>query len=324
MNIHSLAKTTPLCRWSLVKCVMVEHNTVVSTAERFRVSPRTVHKWLARFRTEGFLGLYDRTSRPLSYPRQLPAPLIDEIHFLRTLELTCDAIAHFLQQARSTVAKWLGRLGLGKLSGLVPKPPVQRYEHDNPGDLVHLDIKKLAKIQATGHRITGDPSKRKRGAGWERLHTCIDDHGRLAYAEILPDEKAVTTADFLERALENFRLHGISVKALLTDNGPCYRSDVFGNACEKHGIKHRKTRPYRPQTNGKAERFIRTTMEEWGWVTAFSSSEERAADLQNWIEYYNWSRPHSALGYETPISRLSKLGVLPNACPVNNLSGIYN
>jgi len=315
MNIHSLAKTSPFCRWILVKRVLIEGQSIAQAAQHFSISRRTVYKWLKRFHQEGFLGLLDRSSRPRRSPTQLPQRVIERIRALRLKRLTVTAIAHLLKLVRSTVAVWLKRLGLNRLRALEPHEPARRYEHQHPGDMLHLDIKQLARIEALGSRITGDLSKRSRGAGWERLHVCIDDYSRVAYAEILPDEKGLTAAGFLQRATEFFRACGVTVRRVLTDNGPCYDSTTFANHCRRLGLRHCRTRPYRPQTNGKAERFIRTLMEEWGRVKPFKHSRERSKDLPRWISYYNLDRVHSALGYLPPASRLPT---------VNNVLGKHN
>jgi len=313
MNIHSLAKTTPFCRWQLVKRTLGEGQPVRQVAQQFSISPRTVYKWLRRFKDEGFLGLLERSSRPLHSPTRLPQLVVVQIRLLRLKRMTVTAISQLLSLVRSTVALWLRRLGLNRLRNLEPRAPVVRYEHQRPGDMLHLDIKKLARINAIGSRITGDPSKRCRGAGWERLHVCIDDHSRVAYAEILPDEKGSTAAGFLCRAVGFFQDCNVTVRTVLTDNGPCYRSGKFASQCQASGIRHHLTRPYRPQTNGKAERFIRTVMDEWGRVKPFETSQARARDLIRWISHYNMDRVHSALGYQPPASRLPA---------VNNVLGI--
>jgi len=303
MNIHSLAKTSPFQREQMVKLVREEQRPVAEVAERFFVSVRTVFKWLARFRDEGLAGLCDRSSRPKTSPKRLAEALVAEVSSLR-LELGCNAtqIAQKLDQARSTISAWLVRLGLRRLPTIKVKP--QRYEHAAPGDLLHLDTKKLGRIEAPGHAVTGDPSKRSRGAGWEVMHVCIDDHSRYAYCEMLPDEKAVSANAFLGRALEHFTSLGVSVKAILTDNGKCYRSKLVKATCMKLNIKQRFTRPYRPQTNGKAERFIRTALTECLRSQSYRHSSERTAALSSWWPSYNLLRPHGAIGHLPPASRL--------------------
>ena len=315
MNVHSLAKTTPLCRWSIVKRVLIVQEPVATVARDNSISSRTVYKWLQRFRREGFLGLFDRSSRPHSCPKRLSVELIMFVHWLRLKEKTAAAIAAMLKQARSTVARWIKRLRMRKLSEIPSPASVQRYEHEHPGDMLHLDIKRLARIERPGKRVTGDPSKRSRGGGYEQLHVCIDDHSRVAHEEILPDAKGATAAAFLERCVAFFASCGVTVKRVLTDNGPCYRSRIFRRACRRLGIRNSYTRPYRPQTNGKAERFIRTTLNEWAWPTRFESSQHRKQDLRRWLVHYNLKRKHSSLGHRPPASRLET---------VNNVHGNYN
>jgi transposase InsO family protein len=303
MNIHSLAKTTPLLRREIVERVTTQRQSVAAVAASLALSRRTVYKWLRRFREEGPAGLYDRSSRPHASPAQLSPPWVEQIAQLRRgLGQTATRIARQLQLARSTVARWVSRLGLRRLP--VARPAVQRYEHPLPGDLLHLDCKQLGRIQAAGHAVTGDRSQRSRGAGWERMHVAVDDHSRVAVGEILPDELGETAASFLRRAVAQYQDWGVKLRAVLTDNGSCYRSKAFAAACRELGIKQRFTRPYRPQTNGKAERFIRTACEECLYSSTFHSSSARAAGLQAWLADYNGCRPHSALGGKPPASRL--------------------
>lgn len=314
MNIHSLAKTTPAQRREMVRMVREQHRPVEEAAERFTVSVRTVYKWLARHRDEGVRGLQDRSSRPSSSPRKLAAQLLAKIVHLRVeLQLRATQIALKLALARSTVAAWLKKLKLLRLPR-PPHEPVQRYEHDAPGALIHLDIKKLGRIETAGHAVTGDRSKRSRGAGWEYLHVCIDDHSRYAYCEILADEKAVSADDFLRRATTHFAALGVSVRAVLTDNGKCYHSNLVKATCKAQQIKQRFTRPYRPQTNGKAERFIRTALEECLRRYPYNHSSERWEALKTWLTSYNLIRPHSAIGNLPPASRIPAL---------NNLSSTH-
>jgi transposase-like protein len=315
MNVHSLAKTTPLCRWTIVKRVMILQEPVATVARDNSISSRTVFKWLRRFRCEGFLGLFDRSSRPHRSPQRLPQYLILYIRWRRFKEQTAAAIAETINCARSTVARWIRLLGFCMLSERKPAEAVQRYEHQQPGDLLHLDIKRLARIERPGKRVTGDPRQRSRGGGYEQLHVCIDDNSRVAYEEILPDAKGATAAAFLERCVAFFASCSVTVKRVLTDNGPCYHSRKFKHACRRLGIRNGYTRPYRPQTNGKAERFIRTTLNEWAWPTRFESSQHRKQDLRRWLVHYNLKRKHSALGHRPPASRLET---------VNNVLRNYN
>jgi transposase InsO family protein len=313
MNVHSLAKTTPLCRWTIVKRVMIQYEPVAAVARDNSISCRTVFKWLRRFRCEGFLGLFDRRSRPHRSPQRLPQYLLLYIRWRRFKEQTAAAIAETINCARSTVARWIRLLGFCKSSERKPAEAVQRYEHEHPGDMLHLDIKRLARIEKPGKRVTGDPSQRSRGGGWEQLHVCIDDHSRVAVEEILPDATGATAAAFLERCVAFFARCGVTVKRVLTDNGPCYHSRKFKRACCRLGIRNSYTRPYHPQTNGKVERFIRTTLNEWAWPTRFESSHHRKQDLLRWLVHYNLKRKHSSLGHRPPASRLET---------VNNVLGV--
>ena len=222
------------------------------------------------------------------------------------MRMSGPAIAFCLSMPLSTVGLELRRLGLNRLSRLEPKPPVMRYEHEKPGDMIHLDIKQLGRIDGVGHRITNDRSKRGRKAGWEYLHVCVDDNSRLAYSELLPDEKASSATCFLIRAVGWFKSYGVQVDKVLSDNGGCYRSDLFKTACHYLGVMPKKTRPYTPRTNGKAERFIQTSLKEWAYSQAFESSEEREEHLIPWLNYYNNQRPHMALKRKPPVSRLEK------------------
>jgi len=287
MNIHSLAKTTPFTRQLIVERVIQLHQPPAAVAANFGISVRTVFKWLRRFRAEGLPGLLDRSSRPRRSPARLPA----------------GRIARALALARSTVALWLARLGLRRLSR-TPSAPVQRYEHPQPGALLHLDCKQLGRIEAAGHRVTGDRSRRSRGAGWERMHVCVDDHSRVACCRILPDETGHSAAAFLRLCVAQFRAWGVEARAVLSDNGSGYRSREFKAACAELGLRQRFTRPYRPQTNGKAERFIRTALEECLYAASFDSGAQRETALQAWLEVYNHSRPHSSLGQRPPFSRM--------------------
>ena len=309
MNVHSLARTTPLSRVLLVDRVVREFWTVGEAAQAAGVSERTAFKWLARYRSEGQRGLIDRSSRPRRSPTRIPVGWRDLILKLRRSRKTGPEIAEELEIPRSTVARVLRRAGLQRLALLEPREPVNRYERKRPGELIHLDIKKLARIAGRiGHRIHGDRSTRVQGAGWEFVHIAIDDHSRLAYVEVLRNEKGVTATGFFERAIAWFQRHGIRVERVLTDNGACYRSHAFRLACLKHGIRGLYTRPYRPQTNGKAERFIQTMLREWAYVRPYKDSKFRTRALRPWLRYYNRKRPHGSLNRKPPISRIHQKG----------------
>ena len=274
-------------------------------AEGLGVSRRTVYKWLVRSRAGGEDALYDRSSRPRRSPRRLPVGRVATIAAMRRMRMNSQQIAFSLSMLLSTVTLELRRLGLNRLPRLEPKPPVIRYEHRAPGDMIHLDIKKLGKIDGVGHRIHGDRSRRQRGAGWEYLHVCVDDHNRFAYTELLADEKATTATCFLIHAAAWFKRHGVTVRRVMTDNGSCCVSHLFQAAVHNLGARHVRTRPYTPRTNGKAERFIQTSIKEWVYKRAYESSEERTERLGPWLDYYNQTRPHTALNYKPPISRLA-------------------
>lgn len=281
------------------------------------VSVRCARKWVARYRTEGELGLRDRSSEPHRIPHATSEQRVEAIAALRRLRFTGPEISEVLDMALSTVSGILTRIGMGKLGRLGLEPAV-RYERARPGELVHIDVKKLGRMTRPGWRPWGSQAARhgRRGyrgqqAGWEFVHIAIDDCTRLAYAEVLADEKATTAIGFLKRATAFYRRHGITIERLLTDNGNAYRSAVHAIACKTLGIKHLRTRPYRPQTNGKAERFIRTLLGGWAYGALYRNSNERTAALDGWLWYYNHQRRHSALGHQPPIARLNERTNLP-------------
>jgi transposase InsO family protein len=272
-------------------------------AAESRLSRQSAAKWVRRYREGGAAALYDRSSRPLRSPRSTPAELVERVEVLRRQRWTGLRIAQTTGLSRATVSRILTRLKLNKARMLEPKVPVVRYEHAAPGDLLHIDIKKFARIVKAGHRITGNPKDETRGAGWEYLHIAIDDHSRIAFSAIYPDEKAVSSSHFLRQATAYYQRFGIQVQRVLTDNGPCYYADKFAHACKELGITHKRTRPYTPRTNGKAERFIQTAIREWAYARCYENSAERLAELQPWTHQYNWHRPHASLGQLPPISR---------------------
>ena len=306
MNIHSRARTTPLSRALLVRRVKESGWPVSRAAEAAGVSRRTAFKWLSRYRHEHELGLLDRSSRPHRQPGALPEDWRQQILTLRRCRLTGAQIAERLRLAHSTVSRILQRAQLGKLRSLEPPEPVVRYEKRIPGQLLHIDVKKLGRIHGIGHRITGDRSKRARGVGWEYVHVCVDDCSRLAYAEVLDGETAEDALGFFYRALAFYRRHGVRVRGLMTDNAKAYLSHAFQAACQRHRIRHVTTRPYRPRTNGKAERFIQTLLREWAYVRAYSSSFRRRQALPRWLTYYNHCRPHGSLDRKPPFSRIPR------------------
>lgn len=307
MNVHKNAKLTPAGRAELVKRVLFEKETVREVSRASRLSERTVRKWVKRYQSGGVSSLADRSSRPRRSPRQLPRHVVRQIERLRRRKYTGLRIAEELKLAVSTVGLWLRRLGLGKLRYLEPRPVVVRYEKKRPGELLHLDTKKLGRIQGVGHRITGNRRGSGHGLGWEFLHVCVDDATRVAYAEVLADEKGESATAFVKRAIAWFRERDVHVERVMTDNGSCYVSRSFRRALQALGIRHVRTQPYRPQTNGKAERFIQTAKREWAYARAYRTSAVRTSMLAGFLHRYNDRRPHRALGNTTPLSRLEAL-----------------
>jgi transposase InsO family protein len=306
MNIHKNARTTPQSRALLVHRVQREHWPVSAVAIAFGVSDRTVYKWLARYRAEGLPGLRDRRSIAHRHPHALAPAWLALIRLLRQAKLVAAEIAARLPLARSTVSAALSRLGLGRLRYLNPPEPVRRYEWSRPGELIHVDTKKLGRIVQPSHRVTGNRRHSLRGVGWEYAHVAIDDCSRYLYVEILPDEKRYTATAFWLRALRAFRQRGIHVERVLTDNGGAYCSRPFRKVCRWLGIKAKRTRPYRPQTNGKAERVIQTLLRKWAYAVPYANSAQRRAALAPWLRFYNEERPHASLNRQTPISRLAQ------------------
>jgi transposase InsO family protein len=317
MKLHGNARTCLHSRRLMVERVLEQGWTLARAAEAAGVSVRTVSKWLARFRAEGADGLFDRSSAPQLLPRRTPEERVELIVLLRRLRMTGAEIAETLRMPLSTVSAVLTRIGLGRRSRLEPPEPANRYERKRPGELLHIDVKKLVKIAGAGHRVTGDRRRQAKGIGWEYVHVCVDDATRLAYVEVLPDEKATTATGFLRRAVAHYRAHGIRVERVLTDNGPCYRGVVHALACKALRIKHLRTRPYRPRTNGKAERFIRTLIGGWAYGAIYATSQERRLALPGWLDFYNRRRPHGSLGHQPPLQRLEAL-------KRNNLAGSYS
>jgi len=322
MNLHANARTCPHSRRLAVDRVEREGWTLAAAAEAAGVSVRTVSKWRRRYREEGEQGLLDRCSVPSLVPLRTCERRIALIAALRRLRMTGAEIAETLAMPASTVSGILTRIGLGKLSRLEPAEPANRYEKQRPGELVHVDVKKLGKIARPGHRVTGRVSagghhRRAYDLGWEYVHVCVDDATRLAYVEVLADEKAVTAVGFLRRAVAHFAAFGIRVERLMTDNGSAYRATIHALACKALRIKHLRTRPYRPRTNGKAERFIRTLLAGWAYGAIYRNSDERRQALAGWLDYYTRKRPHRSLGRQTPLERLHALNG-------NNVLGSYS
>ena len=316
MNLHKGARLTPYSRALLVDRMIHQGLRAEEAAKAVGVSVRTAYKWLRRFREEGAGGLMDRSSRPHACPHATPIAKVALAMQRRRARQTYRAIAQDLALAPSTVGRVLQRAGLNRLAALEPAEPVRRYEHEAPGDLLHLDIKKLARFREPGHRVTHIPSKGSRGIGWEYVHVAIDDHSRVAFSSIEPNEKASSACRALLKAVRYYRALGVRFTRVLTDNGGCYRSRVFARLLKRLGIRHKRTRPYTPQTNGKAERFIQTALREWAYARRYDTSNQRAAHLNPWLHEYNWHRPHASLRYKPPISRI------PVA--VNNLLALHS
>ncbi len=271
--------------------------TAKALSKAVGVCPRTVRKWVERFSAEGVAGLRDRSSRPRRLRRPTPPETVARIEALRRQRWTGAQIAGATGVSKATVSRVLRRLGLNRLKALEPAEPERRYERENPGEIIHIDIKKLGRFERVGHRITGDrtsPNK-SRGAGWDFVHVCIDDHSRVAYVEIKKDERKASAVAFLKAAVASYAKLGVTVERVMTDNGSCYRSRAFARACKGLGLKHIRTRPYTPKTNGKAERFIQTALREWAYAKAYQHSDQRAAELPLWLHRYNWHRPHAGL-----------------------------
>ena len=313
MDSHENARTTPHGRMLIVQR-LAEGQSVGSVAAAMGVTAKTIRKWRDRFAAEGLPGLRDRSAMPLCRPRRLPPETIAQIETLRRQRRSGPAIARQLGVAGSTVGLVLRRLGLSRLKALDPKPAIIRYEREHPGELIHIDIKKLGRIAGIGHRITGDRhgQSSRRGTGWEFLHVAIDDASRLAFTAMMPDEKKESAVAFLEAAIAWFKAHGVVVQRVMTDNGSAYRSAAFGRAIAANGLKHNRTRPHTPRTNGKAERFIQTSIREWAYAAPFETSAERTRAMHPWLHDYNTARPHSALNGKPPVSRINRDNVLGN------------
>jgi transposase len=310
MNSHENARLTPKGRARLVE--RIGQIGRVEAARESGVSARTASKWKARFEQAGEAGLRDRRSRPKQLRAALTPEQREQVLQLRSQRLPIRVIADQLQQPYATVRRFLAGVGLNRLPPLQIPPPVVRYERERPGEMLHLDTKKLGRIERIGHRITGNPQIRTRGAGWEILHLAVDDHSRLAYTEVLPDEGQDTTTAFLRRALDWFAELGVTVERVMTDNGGAYRSKTFAKALAERRIRHRRTKPYTPRTNGKAERFVQTALREWAYAHAYRHSSERTDQLARWQHHYNHHRKHTAIGFLPPISRI----------PMNNVSNL--
>lgn len=313
MNVHKNARLTSHGREWIVQRVE-SGQTTKAVSEAVGVCARTVRKWVRRYREFGPGGLGDRSSRPHRLYRPTPPSLVERVEILRRQRFTGARIAKETGLSPATVSRVLRRLGLNRLKALEPAEPVRRYEREHPGELIHIDIKKLGKIDGIGHRITGDrrgqSNRRSRGEGlgWEFVHVCIDDASRVAFVQVMKDEKKNSAIAFLKAAVAYYATLGVKVQRVMTDNGSCYRSFAFARVCRRLGLRHIRTKPYTPKTNGKAERFIQTALREWAYARAYQHSDQRTAELPRWLHGYNWHRPHGSIGAKPPVSRLCLTG----------------
>jgi transposase InsO family protein len=306
MNTHKNARLTFLRRLEMVEDITKRGLSPSEAAAAHGVSAVTARKWLGRFLADGAAALADKSSRPTRSPRAIDPSVALAIVELRRKLFTQSRIATYLGVSKATVSRVLRRAGLSRFSDLAPVDAVQRYERDAPGDLLHIDIKKLGKFSDVGHRITGDYTRRTKGLGWEYLFVAIDDHARVAFTAMRPDERKDSAESFLREAVAYFAELGVTVKRLITDNGPAFHSFAFRDACVELSIKQKFTRAYRPQTNGKAERFIQSALREWAYGRAYATSEVRRAALPVWTHFYNWHRPHHGIGCQPPMSRIKR------------------
>ncbi len=306
MDIHKNARLTVHGRERIVELLQGGHS-VAQVAEKMGVTEKTVRKWRGRHRAEGLAGLQDRRSRPHRLHRPTPPEVIERIESLRRQRMPGKEIAATVGVSPATVSRVLKRLGLNKLSALEPAEPPRRYQREHAGEMIHIDIKKLGKFNQIGHRITGDRTgqSNSRGVGWEYLHVCIDDASRVAFSRIMKSERKACAVAFLKAAVAYYKCLGVIVERVMTDNGSCYRSGAFARACRRLGIKHIRTKPYTPRTNGKAERFIQTSLREWAYARAYLNSRQRAHELPFFMHRYNWHRPHASIASKPPITRLS-------------------
>jgi transposase InsO family protein len=304
MKIHRNARLTLKGRLELARSVVQRGVSVVDAAEQYRVSTRTAAKWVSRFKAEGEVGLSDRSSRPHTLRALTPARIVRRIERLRRERMTIVRIASVVGVSRSTVSRVLARAGLSKLGDLDPEEPVVRYERARPGELLHIDTKKLGRIARIGHRITGDRRDQVRGIGWETVFIAVDDHSRVAFAELAADETIDNAVAFLRSAVDYYGRLGVTISAVMTDNGSAFRSRAFAAAMAQLDLRHLTTRPYTPKTNGKAERFIQSALREWAYGFVYHNSGQRSAMLNDWVHHYNWHRPHSSLGAKPPMSRI--------------------
>jgi transposase InsO family protein len=305
MNTHKNARLTYLRRLEMVQDITLRGMSASDAAAAAGVSAVTARKWLGRYLANGAEGLLDKSSKPARSPRAIDPGVALAIVELRRKIFLQARIASYMGVSKATVSRVLRRAGLSKLSDLRPQEEVQRYERDAPGDLLHIDIKKLGRFEDVGHRITGDYRRRTRHVGWEYVFVAVDDHSRIAFTDILPDERSTSAVSFLQAAVTYYAKLGVTIQRVITDNGPAFHSAAFGEACLERGIAQKFTRAYRPQTNGKAERFIQSALREWAYGRAYGTSDERRAALAYWMHFYNWHREHHGIDCHPPMSRLS-------------------
>jgi len=316
MNVHKNARLTPIGRERIVRQV-ASGQTPKAVSEAAGVCPRTIRKWVERYHREGLVGLRDRSSRPHRLHRPTPQAVVEQVETLRRARRTGKQIAAELGVSPATVSRILKRLGLNRIGALEPAAPVRRYEREKPGEMIHLDIKKLGRFARAGHRATGDRQGcRNKGAGWEFVHVAVDDHSRIAFAKIMGSERKRSATVFLKAALAYYASLGVKVERVMTDNGACYKSFAFRRACKRLGLRHIRTKPYTPRTNGKAERFIQSSLREWAYAHAYRNSQQRKEELPSWLHRYNWHRPHAGIDDKVPISRLG--------LPENNLLRLHS
>ena len=314
MNVHSNARTTARSRAGMVHRVLQEGQTPMAVATAMGVAVKTVTKWVGRFEAEGLAGLHDRSSRPRRLRKPTAPEVVEQIITLRRQRWTGKQIAQETAVSPATVSRVLRAARLSRAKDLDPPEPVVRYERKEPGELIHLDIKKLGRFDKPGHRVTGDRTGQSStrgvragkawGAGWEYVHVCIDDASRIACSQVMPNEKKESAIAALTAALAYYKGLGVTVTRVMTDNGACYKSHAFRDFCSDNGLKHIRTKPYTPKTNGKAERFIQTALREWAYAQAYLTSDQRTAELPAWLHRYNWHRPHGGIKSQAPISRL--------------------
>ena len=316
MNVHKNARLTPIGRERIIRQV-ASGQTPKAVSEAVGVCPRTIRKWVERYHREGLVGLRDRSSRPHRLHRPTPQAVVEQVETLRRARRPGKQIAAELGVSPATVSRILKRLGLNRIGALEPAAPVRRYEREKPGEMIHLDIKKLGRFARAGHRATGDRQGcRNKGAGWEFVHVAVDDHSRIAFAKIMGSERKRSATVFLKAALAYYASLGVKVERVMTDNGACYKSFAFRRACKRLGLRHIRTKPYTPRTNGKAERFIQSSLREWAYAHAYRNSQQRKEELPSWLHRYNWHRPHAGIDDKVPISRLG--------LPENNLLRLHS